>query len=290
MIMRIKIVSVSWILFILAVATLNILALDLKFNSGISKSPGTFNAGDVVTFTVSFTSQDGTVTNFKIIGGVDTTQIYERVFASIPDGANRQGSFTWTAVAGSHTAWFELDPDHVNGDSDYSNNRIELTLGSNAKFKINPAILYTNFVALKPDLLITQVSLKKEPSMTNIYSFSVTFKNQGKVCVKAFNWKIANDLCTNCPQGSYSAEEPLCALNPGQEKTSNGFISKLDFSSVLKEKCGGSLYSPKYKRLNRVYFVVDWDGKVDESKETNNTTAMQELVWEDECAVVSLYQ
>jgi hypothetical protein len=288
--MRIKIVSVSWILFIFAVAALNISALDLKFNSGITKSPGTFNAGDVVTFTVSFTSQGGTVTNFKIIGGVDTTQIYERVFASIPDGANRQGTFTWTAAAGSHTAWFELDPNHVNGDSDYSNNRAELTVGAKAVFKMNPEIFNTNFVALKPDLLITQVSLKKETSMTNIYSFSVTFKNQGKVCVKAFNWKIQNDLCTNCPQGSYSARGPLCALNPGQEKTSNGFISKLDFSSVLEEKCGGSISSPKYKRLNLVYFVVDWDGKVDESKETNNTTAMKELVWEDECKVVELYQ
>jgi hypothetical protein len=281
--MRNKVLSVSGILFFFAIGALNISALDLKFNSAITKAPETFNAGDVVTFTVNFTSQGGTVTNCKITGGVDATQLYERVFASIPAGANRRDSFTWTAVAGSHTAWFVLDPDHVNGDTDYGNNRAELSVTTSVVFEMAPVFMEAHVAVFKPDLVITEAKFTKDTSRNDKYFYRVKFKNQGGGCVGAFNWKMVGDQCSSCPQGRFAAVAPLCALKAGQEKTIYDFILKSQFSSVVREKCGGTLFWPKYKKYNRVYLVVDYDEKVVESNETNNQTATQDLIWENEC-------
>jgi len=280
--MRNRVLSVSGILFFFAIAALNISALDLRFNSAITKSPETFNAGDVVTFTVNFTSQGGTVTNFKIVGGVGCAQDYERVFASIPDGANRRVSFTWTAVAGSHTVWFELDPDHVNGDSDYGNNRAELAV-STVSVVFERTLVVAHAAVLKPDLVITEAKFTKDTSRDDKYFYRIKFKNQGVVCVSAFNFKMFGDQCSSCLQGRFAAVAPLCALKAGEEKTINGFTLKSDFSSSVKEKCGGTFLWPKYKFFNQVYLIVDHDEKVVESNETNNQTATQELVWKNEC-------
>jgi hypothetical protein len=281
--MRIKVLSVSGIIFFLAISALNISALDLKFNSGITKSPETFNAGDVVTFTVNFTSQGGTVTNCKITGGVDATQIYERVFASIPDGANRRVSFTWTAVGGSHTAWFELDPDHTCRDSDYGNNRVELAVSTRVVFEMAPVFMEAHVAVFKPDLVITEAKFTKDTSRNDKFFYRFKFKNQGGGCVSAFNWKMVCDQCSSCAQGRFAAVKPLCALKAGEEKTIYGFTLKSHFSGVVREKCGGTFIWPKYKKYNRVYLVVDYDEKVEESNETNNQTATQDLVWENEC-------
>jgi hypothetical protein len=83
--MKTKLFSNFGILFFLTIGALNITALDLKFNSGITKSPVIFYEGDVVTFTVNFISRGGIATNLKIIGGVDEAQAFERVFTSLPD-------------------------------------------------------------------------------------------------------------------------------------------------------------------------------------------------------------
>jgi subtilase family serine protease len=100
-------------------------ALDAKFVSAVTMAPATANPGDEVTFTVNFKPVGATVANYKTIGGIDATQNYQRVFASIPADATRTLSFKWTATAGNHTVWFELDPDHKSGDANYSNNKIE---------------------------------------------------------------------------------------------------------------------------------------------------------------------
>jgi subtilase family serine protease len=106
-------------------------ALDLQFTTAISQSPNPASVGNPVTFTVSFRTTNGAVANLKIIGGVDGAQLFERSYASILADKVRTDSFTWTATAGNHTVWFELDPTHSCGDSNYANNRIEkvITVG-----------------------------------------------------------------------------------------------------------------------------------------------------------------
>jgi hypothetical protein len=117
--------------FLLISSVLAIAALDLRFTTAITQSPDPASAGNTVTFTVTFKTFGAAVTNLKIIGGVDAAQIFTRTYATIAANKQKTDTFNWTATAGSHTAWFVLDPAKSTGDSDYSNNRVEkaLTVG-----------------------------------------------------------------------------------------------------------------------------------------------------------------
>jgi subtilase family serine protease len=112
-------------IILLCSSVLVLAALDLRFTTTITQSPDPANAGNTVTFTVSFKTFGGAADNLKITGGVDGAGIFERIYSHINADSLRTDSFSWTATAGSHTVWFDLDPAHICGDSNYSNNRIE---------------------------------------------------------------------------------------------------------------------------------------------------------------------
>jgi hypothetical protein len=114
-------------------------ALDVQFVGSIKQSPDPAFGGIQITFTVNFKPVGGAVSNFKITGGVDGTKIFERKYASIGAGIQKTDSFKWIAVGGVHNVWFELDPDHTSGDSDYSNNKItkSVTVSSGSGIILN---------------------------------------------------------------------------------------------------------------------------------------------------------
>jgi len=130
---------------LLCSSILALAALDLQFTTAISQAPDPASGGASVTFTVAFKTLGGAVTNLKITGGVDGVGIFERTYASILADKVRTDTFTWTATAGSHTAWFELDPDHTCGDSNYGNNRVEkaLTVGGGPTSQPDLALVVT---------------------------------------------------------------------------------------------------------------------------------------------------
>jgi subtilase family serine protease len=197
-VMRVKLFLYIVVIFLFS-NVFALAALDLNFATAIVQSPDPASAGDVVTFTVSFKTTGGAVTNLKIIGGIDGAQLFERTYASIAADKIRTDSFTWTAAAGSHTAWFELDPDHVQGDIDYSNNRIEktITIGSSAPTD-------------KPNLIVSAVY--NPTSVTNgaNITFTATVTNIG-------NAPAAPSKLGFSVFGGLEGEYDIPALNPGQK-------------------------------------------------------------------------
>jgi hypothetical protein len=125
--MRLK-TLLSMGLFFLVFSFFALGALDLKFTGKISMTPNPAAAGDPVSFSVNFNNEGSGVDNLFCIGGVDGVRIFERTFAHIDAGKNRTLAFNWAATGGSHTVWFELDPDHLQKDENYGNNRIEITI------------------------------------------------------------------------------------------------------------------------------------------------------------------
>lgn len=119
--------SIGALLFIFSIFSYS--APDLRFTSQILMKPTFPTMGHSLTFTVSFRPDQGPVTNLKVIGGVDGNQLYEHIFTSVPSSGDTKASFSWIAMATESdccsTVWFELDPDHTTGDSNYNNNRIE---------------------------------------------------------------------------------------------------------------------------------------------------------------------
>jgi hypothetical protein len=100
-------------------------ALDLKFTTAIKEQA---SLSKIKSFSVSFKTFGGPVDNLKITGGVDGGAIYHRTYAHIDADTQKTETFTWTPSAGTHIIWFELDPKHTCGDSNYANNRIEKTI------------------------------------------------------------------------------------------------------------------------------------------------------------------
>jgi len=154
---------------LLCSSVLALAALDLQFTTAISQAPDPASGGATVTFTVAFKTFGGAVTNMKITGGVDGVGIFERTYAGIAADKVRTDTFTWTATAGSHTAWFELDPTHACGDSDYSNNRVEkaLTVGGGP--------------AGQPDLAPVVTYTPTDFAAGNIVAFTIKVNNNGTV-------------------------------------------------------------------------------------------------------------
>jgi hypothetical protein len=177
--MRLKIILSVGIILICS-SVLVLAALDLRFTTAISQSPDPANEGDTVVFTVTFKTFGGAVDNLKITGGVDGTNIFERTYSHINADLPRTDSFSWIATAGSHTVWFELDPAHTCGDSNYNNNRVEKAITVNFGAIVPPDIN----IHAKPNLTVTDCHV--EPS---------TYKNGDEVTLK-FTIKNIGDAPT----------------------------------------------------------------------------------------------
>lgn len=197
--MKIKYIIIVSIVFLSSLAVYA--ALDLKFVTPITQSPDPANVGDTVQFSVSFKTTGGPVTNLKIIGGVDGTQIFTRTYVSILADKVKTDYFNWTATSGNHTVWFKLDPNHTAGDSDYSNNEIEkqITVGN-----VQPAN--------KPNLIVSAVY--NPLSVTNganiIFTATVTNIGIAPAGPSKLDFRVWGGLI-----GEYNVP----ALNPGQHAT-----------------------------------------------------------------------
>lgn len=162
-------VSFYIVIILLCLSTAAFSALDLKFTTAISQSPDPGDEGNIITFSVTLTSVGGIANNLKLIGGVDSAQILEKTFTGIADGGTRTQNMNWTAISGTHKVWFELDPEHTCGDSDYNNNRIEKAINVNLSAIVPPDIS----IHAEPNLTVTDCLI--EPS---------TYKNGDWVTLK----------------------------------------------------------------------------------------------------------
>jgi len=202
-------------LIIFSLSAMSFAALDLKFTTEITMSPAAPKAGDAVIFSVTLISDGAKVNNLKLIGGVDGTQIVEKIFAAIADGGTRTQNMTWTATAGSHKVWFELDPAHTAGDSNYNNNKIDkqFSVSGDQNVKTFDIHSFKKTYKLKPDLRVFDVVWQplEEPKCGKKWRMGVILINDSKVAVsKPFNVAVSI-------QGILADDHVMNGLNPGQK-------------------------------------------------------------------------
>ncbi len=97
-----------------------------EWATSITQSPIAVKAGQTVTFTAPMRVRYGPTRNLQVVGGVGATRILDRTFPVLIKDAQHTLSFKWKAVPGTHTAYFEIDPDQQAADSNRAYNRIEL--------------------------------------------------------------------------------------------------------------------------------------------------------------------
>jgi hypothetical protein len=277
--MKIKICFITFII-IISLAVFSSAALDLKFTSAITTSPVSPVIGDTVTFAVAFKAEGDTATNVKIIGSVDGIQVHERTFASIPAGATRTDSFTWTAAAGNHNVIFTLDPNHTSGDSNYNNNTVSTTLNlttsDKRKFlKVNPNALKPknirddlnadpNVINLKPDLIVKSVSLA--PIATEDNTDNDDLIQIAYPCYQKWGLRVR---VRNDGDKKTEAEFLITVMIDGTDEYFYDVFGPITLDAKHEYEFYKAGYTT-YKHTVRVVTSVDSSHKIAESDETNN--------------------
>lgn len=250
-------------------------ALDLKFTTTISQSPDPVSAGTNTTFIVSFRTSGGAVTNFKIIGGVDGTQIFTRTYASIGADITRTDSFKWAATAGNHTVWFVLDPNKTQGDSNYQNNRIEKVISVSGgpvgqpNLKLNVTYSTAAFIAGDPvtfnlkvnndgtaDSAACEMQFKNGASV--LQSFSVPLIASGGQINKTYVWTAVCNATLSAKVDSNNA-------NTESNEADNEWTQQLTCGNApagLPDLAIGVTVSPlKFDTGENVTFTIRVDNK-----------------------------
>lgn len=207
-----KIKTLLSIAAMLLVSSVFALALDLRFTTAITMTPDPASAGNTVTFSVNWKNFSGAVDNMVIHGGVDGTMYLNYTYAHLDSAVPQETkTFTWTATSGAHTAWFELDPSHTCGDSDYSNNRVELAFtvagGPAGQPNLKPTVSYSpndfeagNTVTFNirvdnngtADAVASQMQVIKGAS-TTLHTFNVAAITTGNHVDKTYTWTAECD-------------------------------------------------------------------------------------------------
>ncbi|MFC1941802.1 CARDB domain-containing protein [Chloroflexota bacterium] len=129
-------------------------------------SPQNPSTGDMVTFTVTIENQGDGPTGFSHIAfNIDDSYKDSETINTIAAGAIAIRTFTWKALAGSHTFKSIADSKDAISESDETNNTATFA-----------------FSVAAPDLIIENISWSPEnPSVQDQVTFTVTIKNQGNI-------------------------------------------------------------------------------------------------------------
>lgn len=157
---------------------------DIKFVGKILMTPYPAETGETVSFSISLTTIGGAAKNLKLIGGVDGEILAETIFKGIADGGTRRYNMKWIAIPGSHTAWFELDSDHLLNDEDYSNNRIELKINMEGEPEKSDTL---------PDLTVEDGSVKPQAEQGEKIMLGCYVQNKGGNIIGQWNVRFLID-------------------------------------------------------------------------------------------------
>lgn len=180
-------------------------AVDVIFmGSQVTYSPENPISGNLMTFTATFRPLGGAVDNFKVTGEVDGVKLYEHIYDHIGNQVVNTASFTWTATTGKHYVLFKLDPDNVQGDTDYKNN------WQSKSFKVAPLVAPTD----GPNLLVKSVSSSPILLVSgNETTFTVTLQNNGTMPANQFEASFRTDI----PGSPWQAKHIDVILNGAQK-------------------------------------------------------------------------
>jgi hypothetical protein len=100
---------------------------DLNWNTSVTPSPLSPNAGENTGIIANFNLNTGTVNNLKVKATIDGSPVWEKIYPTVNVGSTGI-SFNWIAVEGSHQISVILDPDNTIVESYENNNETIYTI------------------------------------------------------------------------------------------------------------------------------------------------------------------
>ncbi len=272
----------SFLIAILFVAFAAETSSNPRWERTISHSPVAVREGQHVVFHTTIEAALGPVSNLEISGGVDGTPLLNKTIARLSQNQKLAVSFRWRAQAGTHKAYFQIDPQRKMLDSDRGDNLVQLSLnvsrlagtaprsGVRAKpstagiAKIGPQAGQA-----MPDLTVLRMdaydslSGKREFRRGAPITVEATVKNVGQAASGPF-W-VQLEIKTQefhtgrgAPTVNFAYEKlSVASLEPGKEKT---------ISFAL-----GPQMNPAYAIAYDFTMQVDFNNRVVEFEEDNNS-------------------
>jgi len=236
----------------------------------INISPASPSSGDLVTFSARLVNNMARAENIKIVGGVDSTELFSRRY-NIPWRGTQDVSFTWTATAGEHTAYFEVDPDNEVHEAIETDNLIELTFNvtsSSGGDEFQPNLMFpSSYFNWTPYYFHAGETITINYMVTNngeadsgafnvglMVGSTIEMRNRhtgilsGENVSGSFSWRVS---CGYEPSLVVDCDSEVSESNEGDnEITKTGFscarknvsVDRIELSSGDDEVCAGAPY------------------------------------------------
>jgi len=269
-----------------------------KWSSSLTMSPENPMPGDVVTFDALFVIQNEDASGLVIAGGVDVAELHRQSYGPLAQRHREEFRFTWTAVAGSHTVYMQIDPESAYPDASRTDNRTELSfrvglespardsseLGDLTTSNNSGGLSYTpldpsdrrlltaddcsRHAGEIPDVTVDffslqRVSLRVEDPIE--YRYSLRIKNLSPVCIYRLKYRILDQGGATIREVTLIPTKHKYVLKGNEIATYSNIFGMGDISNFgFCRAMGGEFI------CTRVKAILDPDNALTETNETNN--------------------
>jgi hypothetical protein len=286
-------------IILLSIFTAFVLCLpNPKWTSSITISPENPAPGDVVTFDALFVIQNEDAGGLVIAGGIDGAELHRQSYGPLAQRHRESFRFTWTAVAGSHTVYMQIDPESAYPDASRTDNRAELSFrvllespvqdsselddltpaGNSGGSSITPLnsndrrLLTTDDCARHkgetPDVTVDffslqRVSLRVEDPIE--YRYSLRIKNLSPVCIYRLKYRILDQGGATIREVTLIPTKYKWVLKGNETTTFSNIFGMRDISNFGFCRMMSGEYI-----CTRIKAVLDPDNALTETNESNN--------------------
>jgi len=295
-------------LFLLCFSALALCRPNPKWASSLTMSPENPMPGDVVTFNALFVIQNEDASGLVIAGGVDVAELHRQSYGPLAQRHREEFRFTWTAVAGSHTAYMQIDPESAYPDASRTDNRTELafrvglespvhdsselgdltTATDPGGLSLNPQNLgdrriltaddCSRHAGETPDVTVDffslqRVSLRVEDPIE--YRYSLRIKNLSPVCIYRLKYRILDQGGATIREVTLIPTKHKYVLKGNETATYSNIFGMGDISNFgFCRAMGGEFI------CTRVKAILDPDNALTETNETNNESEQLTVYFE----------
>jgi hypothetical protein len=271
-------------------------------------SPENPMPGDVVTFNALFVIQNEDASGLVIAGGIDGAELHRQSYGPLARRHRESFRFTWTAVAGSHIVYMQIDPESAYPDAVSTDNRTELAFRVGLESPVHDSSELGNLTTATnsgglsytpldpndrrlltaddcarhdgetPDVTVDFFSLNRVSLRTADpieYRYELRIKNLSPVCIYRLKYRILDQGGATIREVTLIPTKHKYVLKGNETATYTNIFGMGDISNFgFCRMMGGEFI------CTRVKAVLDPDNALSETNESNNESDQLTIYFE----------